>query len=57
MARMNEPGFLIRFAFWRAATFMRLAWIYHLRPPWLHVCEDLGRRADECLEGVAHGSL
>jgi len=43
-----------RFGFHGASTFLRLALVYHLRPPWAQLAPELVQRAERCLEEVHH---
>ena len=43
------------YRFFRAATFLRLALVYRLRPRWAHLAPELVQRVEPCLEEVPRG--
>lgn len=52
LARYDEAGFWERLRFYQAATFLRLAVIYLLRPRWTHLAPTLTALASRCLDDL-----
>lgn len=55
-APADESTFASRFRFYHSATFLRLSLVYHMRPPWSHVCARLVERADRSFGEAADGA-
>jgi aminoglycoside phosphotransferase (APT) family kinase protein len=52
--REDEPAFAGRLRFYEASTFLRLALVYALRPPWSALPPTLVALADRCLRDLEH---
>ena len=48
--RLDEPTFHARLRLYQAASFLRLAAVYAMRPRWLHLTAPLATLARRCLE-------
>jgi hypothetical protein len=53
---IDEATMAARFRFYRSATFLRLALVYSMRPPWAHLSPPLVQLADQCFEGAFDGA-
>lgn len=50
LGRNDAPEFSARFEFYTAASYLRLALVYALRPPWRHLCAPLVRLARQAAD-------
>jgi hypothetical protein len=46
LGRSGDREFARRLAFYESATFLRLALVYSLRPPWAHLVSPLANLAE-----------